>query len=39
MPIITIYQAPKARSRRLMAMFGADWRDPTRYDLTSIWPR
>jgi osmotically-inducible protein OsmY len=23
-----------ARSRRLMAMFGADWRDPTRYDLT-----
>ncbi|MGZ8466327.1 MAG: hypothetical protein ACXWXT_12345, partial [Candidatus Binatia bacterium] len=21
------------RSRRLMAMFGADWRDPTRYDL------
>src|SRR5688572_11137307 len=23
----------KARSRRLMAMFGADWRDPSRYDL------
>jgi cytidylate kinase len=23
----------KARSRRLMAMFGADWRDPNRYDL------
>jgi cytidylate kinase len=23
----------EARSRRLMAMFGADWRDPTRYDL------
>ncbi|HEX2228219.1 MAG TPA: cytidylate kinase family protein [Candidatus Binatia bacterium] len=23
----------KARSRRLMAMFGADWRDATRYDL------
>jgi cytidylate kinase len=22
-----------ARSRRLMAMFGADWRDPSRYDL------
>src|SRR5262245_9072629 len=22
-----------ARSRRLMAMFGADWRDPNRYDL------
>jgi hypothetical protein len=21
------------RRRRLMAMFGADWRDPTRYDL------
>jgi cytidylate kinase len=23
----------KARSRRLMAMFGTDWRDPNRYDL------
>jgi cytidylate kinase len=23
----------EARSRRLMAMFGVDWRDPTRYDL------
>ena len=23
----------EARSRRLMAMFGADWRDPLRYDL------
>jgi cytidylate kinase len=23
----------KARSRRLMAMFGADWRNPNRYDL------
>lgn len=23
----------EARSRRLMAMFGADWRDPSRYDL------
>jgi cytidylate kinase len=23
----------KARTRRLMAMFNADWRDPTRYDL------
>ena len=26
-------EVDKARSRRLMAMFGADWRDPTRYDL------
>jgi actin-related protein len=23
----------EARSRRLMAMFGTDWRDPSRYDL------
>ncbi len=23
----------KARTKRLMALFGADWRDPTRYDL------
>jgi cytidylate kinase len=28
-----IEEVDKARSRRLMAMFGADWRDPTRYDL------
>ena len=28
-----IEEIDKARSRRLMAMFGADWRDPTRYDL------
>jgi cytidylate kinase len=26
-------EVDKARSRRLMAMFGADWRDPNRYDL------
>src|SRR5512135_132586 len=26
-------ETDKARSRRLMAMFGADWRDPNRYDL------
>jgi cytidylate kinase len=29
-----IEDVDKARSRRLMAMFGADWRDPNRYDLT-----
>jgi cytidylate kinase len=29
-----IEEVDKARSRRLMAMFGADWRDPNRYDLT-----
>ena len=28
-----IEELDKARSGRLMAMFGADWRDPTRYDL------
>lgn len=28
-----IEDVDKARSRRLMAMFGADWRDPNRYDL------
>jgi cytidylate kinase len=28
-----IEEVDQARSRRLMAMFGADWRDPTRYDL------
>jgi osmotically-inducible protein OsmY len=28
-----IEEVDKARSRRLMAMFGADWRDPNRYDL------
>jgi len=28
-----IDEVDKARSRRLMAMFGADWRDPSRYDL------
>jgi cytidylate kinase len=28
-----IEEVDKARSRRLMAMFGADWRDPSRYDL------
>jgi cytidylate kinase len=28
-----IDEVDKARSRRLMAMFGADWRDPNRYDL------
>ena len=26
-------EVDKARSRRLMAMFGTDWRDPNRYDL------
>jgi cytidylate kinase len=29
-----IEEVDKARNRRLMAMFGADWRDPNRYDLT-----
>ena len=29
-----IEEVDKARSRRLMAMFGTDWRDPNRYDLT-----
>ena len=28
-----IEEIDKARSRRLMALFGADWRDPSRYDL------
>jgi cytidylate kinase len=28
-----IEEVDKARSRRLMAMFGTDWRDPNRYDL------
>jgi cytidylate kinase len=28
-----VEEVDKARSRRLMAMFGADWRDPNRYDL------
>lgn len=28
-----IEEVDKARTRRLMAMFGADWRDPSRYDL------
>jgi cytidylate kinase len=28
-----IEEVDTARSRRLMAMFGADWRDPNRYDL------
>jgi cytidylate kinase len=28
-----IEEVDKARSRRLMAMFGADWRDANRYDL------
>jgi cytidylate kinase len=28
-----IEEVDKARSRRLMEMFGADWRDPNRYDL------
>ena len=28
-----IEEVDKARSRRLLAMFGADWRDPNRYDL------
>lgn len=28
-----IEEIDKARARRLMALFGADWRDPSRYDL------
>ena len=28
-----IEEVDKARSRRLMTMFGTDWRDPNRYDL------
>src|SRR6185436_21095735 len=28
-----IEEVDKARSRRLMEMFGSDWRDPNRYDL------
>jgi cytidylate kinase len=28
-----VEEVDKARSRRLMAMFGTDWRDPNRYDL------
>ena len=28
-----IEELDRARSRRLLAMFGADWRDPNRYDL------
>ncbi|HEX2929366.1 MAG TPA: hypothetical protein VHV54_06615, partial [Candidatus Binatia bacterium] len=28
-----IDEVDKARSRRLMAMFGTDWRDPNRFDL------
>ena len=28
-----IEEMDKARSRRLMALFGVDWRDPSRYDL------
>jgi cytidylate kinase len=28
-----IEELDKARSRRLLSMFGADWRDPSRYDL------
>jgi cytidylate kinase len=28
-----VEELDKARSRRLMAMFGADWRDPSRFDL------
>ncbi len=28
-----IDETDRARSHRLMAMFGADWRDPTRFDL------
>jgi len=28
-----IEEVDKARSRRLMAMFGADWREPNRFDL------
>ena len=29
-----IDEVDNARSRRLLGMFGADWRDPNRYDLT-----
>jgi cytidylate kinase len=28
-----VEEVDKARTRRLMAMFGTDWRDPSRYDL------
>jgi cytidylate kinase len=28
-----VEEVDRARSRRLMAMFGTDWRDPNRYDL------
>jgi hypothetical protein len=28
-----VEEMDKARSRRLMALFGVDWRDPSRYDL------
>jgi cytidylate kinase len=28
-----VEETDKARSRRLLSMFGADWRDPARYDL------
>ena len=28
-----VEELDKARTRRLMALFGADWRDPSRYDL------
>jgi two-component system, OmpR family, response regulator CpxR len=28
-----VEEVDKARTRRLMALFGADWRDPSRYDL------
>ena len=28
-----VEEVDKARSRRLMAMFGTDWRDPSRFDL------
>jgi cytidylate kinase len=28
-----VEEVDKAQSRRLMAMFGADWRDPNRYDV------
>jgi cytidylate kinase len=30
---VYIDQVDKARTRRLQAVFGADWRDPSRYDL------
>jgi cytidylate kinase len=29
-----VEEIDRARSRRLIAMFGADWRDPSRFDLT-----